>query len=220
MLKDLQSLFKVTWDSFRRELGRREPEDEVAELLGSMRREMVDARALLPALDEEILRVRKELEVERRALGDVQRRGSLAERIGDAETVKVANEFAARHLERVRVLEQKLQAAQAERELRGREVEEMSRRYKQAETQRFALLAELRRARAQERLRGSPGSDADAFELFSRMADKVNEQAAYAEALEELEDLDSPPRGAAGTRAPAEDVDERLKELKRRMGRE
>ncbi len=221
MLKDLQSIFKNTWDSFRRELGRREPEDEVAELLGMMRREMVEARALLPELDEEIARVQREVEAERRALADAQRRGTLAERINDAETVRVANEFAARHSERLRVLEQKLQATRAERELRGREVEEMSRRYKQADAQRFALLAELRRARAHERLHGTAEGESNPFDTFSRMAEKVQEESAYADALEDLADLDAPPAsGSARPQERASDVEERLREMKRRMGKE
>ncbi|MBA2245699.1 MAG: hypothetical protein H0W11_12135 [Gemmatimonadetes bacterium] len=221
MLKDLQSIFKNTWDSFRRELGRREPEDEVAELLGMMRREMVDARALLPELDEEIARVQREIEVERRALADAQRRGSLAERIADAETVRVANEFAGRHAERLRVLEQKLEAARAERELRGREVEEMSSRYKQADTQRFALLAELRRARANERLHGTAAGANNPFDAFSRMAEKVQGESAYADALEDLADLDAPPAsGSARPDGSENDVEEKLREMKRRMGKE
>ena len=221
MLKDLQSIFKNTWASFHRELGRREPEDEVAELLGMMRREMVEARALLPQLDEEIARAQREIEMERRALADAQRRGSLAERIGDAETVCVANEFVGRHTERLRVLEQKLQAALAERELRAREVEEMSSRYKQADAQRFALLAELRRARAHERLHGTAEGANNPFDAFSRMEEKVQGESAYADALEDLADLDAPPAsGAARPQERASEVEERLREMKRRMGKE
>lgn len=221
MLKDLQSIFKNTWDAFRREVERREPEDQVADLLRMMRREMVEARALLPELDAEIQRVRRDLEVERKALADTERRRGLAERIKDEETVRVATEFAERHAARVRVLEQKLQAAQAERELRGREVEEMTRRYQQADTQRFALLAELRRVQARGRLDEALGEGGASSDPFSRMREKVERQAAYADALEELEGIDTPPGSPPPSAAERErEVEERLRELKRRMGQE
>jgi phage shock protein A len=216
MLKDLQNLFRQTWSSFRSELGRREPEDEVAELLGMMRREMVAARAALPGLDEAAAAVAVEIERERRALGDCERRASLAERIGDAETVRVANEFAARHREHLEVLEKRHAAAVAERELAGREVQQMSARYKEADANRFALLAELRRRRAAGRIEET--IHGGAFGDFARMEEAVEETAAYAEALEDLGG-DGP---ASATPSPEErirNLEDRLEELKRRMGK-
>jgi chromosome segregation ATPase len=180
MLNDLKNLFSRTWSAFHAELNRREPEDQVAELLTAMRREMVEARASLPVLDEAVARARAERERERGELEACRRRRDLAERIGDAETARVAEEFAARHARRVEVLEEKLRAAQAERRLRKEEIERMSSEYRKAEANRFALVARLR---AQQRV--SP------------------------------EELASP-----GPAAAPHDVEERLRELKRRMGRE
>lgn len=221
MLKDLQRLFRQTWDSFRTELGRREPEDEVAELLGRMRREMVAARAALPAFEEAIRSAEQALERERRALADCERRAGLAERIGDAETVRVAREFAARHRAHVAVLEQKHAAAVAERDLRRREVQLMSERYREADANRFVLLAELRRQRAAGTVRDALRGEDGAFGDFARMAETIDEQAAYADALEELQD--APPtagRPRAGAAERASSVDVRLEELKRRMGKD
>ena len=185
MLDDLKSLFSRTWTAFQAEVDRREPEDHVAELLSAMRREMVEARASLPPLDQELERVRRELERERAALSDCLRRRDLADRIGDAETVRVAEEFAGRHRRRVEVLEEKVRAAQAERDLRAEEIERMLREYRKADAGRFALVAELR-----ARGRSSP-----------------------------LDELDPGPSPARRTADPAA-VEERLRELKRRMGHE
>lgn len=212
MFDELKKLFSRAWDDFHAELSRREPEDRVAELLTAMRREMVEARATLPALDESLARIRQELERERGALRDCRRRHELAERIGDAETVRVAEEFAARHARRVEVLEERLRAEEAERELRREEVERMSREYRKAEANRFAMVARIRAAGAEGRMRGAGG----AFDELDRISEDLGRGAAYAEALDELSDLDSPP---PPPRPSADDMEERLRELKRRMGR-
>lgn len=175
MLDDLKTLFARSWATFLEEASRREPEDEVAGLLASMRREMVQARADVPLYEKNVEAAAAEVERERRSLDDAVRRGGMAARIGDAETVRVAEEFANRHRMRVAVLEEKLRAARAELELRRSESTEMMKRYKEAEANRFILVSELRR-------RG----------VHSR--------------------LDS------ASSAPPPDVEDRLAELKRRMG--
>lgn len=170
--------------AFHAELGKREPADEVAELLGAMRREVVEARAALPEYREEVERTEAGFRRERELQAQCERRRAAAERIGDAETAEIAERFAAQHGERADVLERKAAAARAELELRTREADEMMRRFKEAEANRFGMVAELRTARA----RGS---------------------------LDSLLDGDEPP-----SRPSPHEVDERLRELKRKMGRE
>ncbi|HEX8831303.1 MAG TPA: hypothetical protein VF705_09070, partial [Longimicrobium sp.] len=77
-------------------------------------------------------------------------------RINDAETVRIAAEFAERHRKRVAVLEDKVRAAKAEQELRAQEVQDMMRRYKEADANRFILVSELRRRGVQARLDPAP----------------------------------------------------------------
>jgi hypothetical protein len=67
----------------------------------------------------------RELALERKQLEDAERRGRLAAQIPDAETVAVAERFAARHRERVRLLERKLAVQRDELSLVEHEVEEM-----------------------------------------------------------------------------------------------
>jgi phage shock protein A len=208
MIKELQDLFKRSWDAFRTELDRREPEDQVAELLSGMKRELVAVRAMLPQLAESAAVTGRELERERQALADCERRGSLAERIGDEETRRVAAEFAERHRERASVLDRKLEATRAEHELRRREAEQMMQAYKRAESQRFALLARLRTERARSRLQGSEG---ELWDELGRMGEDVEDAGRYADALGDLGEDAVPP--------PPRDVDARLEELKRRMGK-
>ncbi|MBW3629702.1 MAG: PspA/IM30 family protein [Gemmatimonadetes bacterium] len=215
MFEDLNRIFRKSMSAFRSELSRREPEDQVAELLTAMRREWVAARADLPLLAERLERARRELVHERDLLGQCERRGKLAEGIGDAETVRVAAEFAVRHRERVGVLEQKVAAAEAEQALRLREVAEMKRRYEEADANRFALLAEIRRRQGQARMNAGADSAAGTFDDWNRMEERISDSEAYVDALEEL-DPSPPPRSSA----PSPDhVEERLRQLKRELGK-
>jgi phage shock protein A len=218
MINDLKRLFSRTWDTFITELGRRDPEDEVVGLLGAMRREMVDARAALPMYEEHQRAAETELVREQRALEDALRRGGLAEKINDAETVRVAAEFAERHRKRVAVLEEKVRVARAEREMRAQEVQDMMHRYKEADGNRFVLLNEVRRARSQQRMDGMMGGQP--FDDFSRAAEKMESEIAYGDALDELNGLDpTPPPPPPSQTSIHDDVEARLQELKRRMGR-
>ena len=212
MINDLKNLFSSAWDAFLAELGRRDPADHVADLLGGMRREMVQARASLPLYDDAVRGAEAELARERKALDDAVRRGGLAERINDAETVRIAAEFAERHRKRVAVLEDKVRAARAEQELRAQEVQDMMRRYKEADANRFVLLNEIRRAQSQGRLNDM--AEAQAFDDFGRAAEKIETEIGYQQALEELEDLAGPPPPPSRD----DEVEARLQEMKRRMG--
>ncbi len=214
MFEDLQRLFRKSVDAFRSELSKREPEDQVADLLSGMRREMVAARAAIPLLEEDVRRLRSDLESERVLLEQCERRLSMAERIGDDETVRVAREFAERHRERRAVLEKKEQAAVAELALRSRESEEMLRKYQESDRNRFGLVSQLRRQQATEKMRERLQNETGPFADFARMEDAVRDSEAHAAAAEELDfEQESTPHPP-----PRNDLEERLQELKRRMG--
>ena len=216
MLDDLKRLFSRTWSAFLEETARRDPEDQVAGLLSSMRREMVQARAALPLYEKNVQGTAAELERERRALDDTVRRGGMAERISDAETARVAKEFAERHRQRVAVLEEKLRAANAELQLRRAEAEEMMRRYKEADANRFILVAEIRRRGAHAALDAAGRRDPydPLHDTSSRMEERIASDSAYADALNDL----SADAGAPPPPPPRPSVEAQLAELKRRMG--
>jgi phage shock protein A len=202
MLDDLQRLFRESVAAFRAELNRREPEDQVAELLSAMRRELVAARAALPEYAANVERSRRELAHERAQLEQCERRGRLARDAGDDATVLVAEEFAGRHRARIGVLEQKVAAAEAEHALRGREAEEMKEKYRAADANRLQLVAEIKRGHARERIRTVAADATASFDDFARMEESIGQRAAESDAFAELS------------------VEERLREMKRRMGRE
>lgn len=211
MLNEIRRVFRASMEALYKELNRHEPQDQVAELLMAMRRELVAAKAALPEYERAVDQGKAELAREKGALEECERRGRLANSIGDEETAKVANSFADRHRQKALILEQKLTAMQSELDMRRNEVDEMREKYKLAEANRFALLAQLRASGEQRASTFS--SEEGAFADFARMEEQVEHHANYVDALEELDESDPVPRDPAH-------VEERLRELKRGMGRE
>jgi len=73
-----------------------------------------------------------ELSEERRQEVDAERRGRLAAEIGDAETVRIATEYTARHRERVLLLTRKVEVVRDELAYAEREYQALAARYQAA----------------------------------------------------------------------------------------
>jgi hypothetical protein len=86
---------------------------------------LLDAKVGLGAMRDALAASERELARERQHLDDAERRGRLAAGISDAETVEVAERFAARHRERVEVLERKVAVQRDELAIAEREYETM-----------------------------------------------------------------------------------------------
>ncbi len=220
-------MFRRLRDAIDRALSRLEGEEvtreEIDRVLEAMRRELIERKASLPKLEEDIRSLERERDQERRLAEDCVRRSAQAQRIGDDETVEVAERFARQHLAREEVLERKLEAARGELELEREELERMTRSLKDAVAKRDVLSVQSRRAESIGRARGA---GREILEEFERMAERVERPADLAEARrqldEELEGLRADPaaaREAEGVHREAE-ADAMLRELKRRMGME
>lgn len=153
------------------------PPPDWRDLQGQMRRAAVDGRAALLQLREAQARTERELAVERQQLADAQRRGTLAEGIGDRDTAEIAQRFAAKHGERVAVLEQKLAAQQAELALAERDVGEMVAQLKELE-RRGGIAPDAARPAAEE----LPTDDSE----LRAVTDRAAREADAAERLAEL----------------------------------
>jgi len=185
------------FESFRQTLqdlmDRATPPEERRAGLARMKETLVTARMGLEDLRGGVAQTRLRLDAERRELETMRRRKGYAAGINDAETLTLAEKYEAHHAERVAVLERKLDAQEAELAIAEREVAEMT--------------AELKQATL-----GIPG------------APSIN-QAAAAEADAILDDssniaseLDAMGRARARSAREA-DAEQRLAELKRRMGK-
>ncbi len=112
------------------------PPEDSRGLYSKMREAVIDARASIEAMREGVQQTERRLAHERTQLEDASRRRRLAAEIDDQETVEVADQFVAKHEERVRVLEEKLTAQSKELQLAEREYDDMKSQLKSAERDR------------------------------------------------------------------------------------
>jgi hypothetical protein len=91
-----------------------------------LREALLEARLGITTMREALAATERELASERRQLEDADRRGRLAAAVPDPETVAVAVRYAARHRERVSVLERKIVVQRDELALGERELADMT----------------------------------------------------------------------------------------------
>lgn len=154
-----------------------------------MREAVIDAKVALEEIREAVTRTERELALEQQRLADAERRGRLAREIQDAETVTVAERFAAKHRERGGVLERKLATQREELALTEREVAEMQNQLTAAARDRPAMEADRSTERAWRDVQGAggarPGTDLQ-DELLKSEMDRSAREAAASRQLEEL----------------------------------
>jgi phage shock protein A len=190
-----------------------DPGEDITRLLAGMREELIDAKASLPGLEKQIVALGRLAEKERERAEDAARRGGQAAAIGDVETVEVAARFEAKHRERANVYSQKQDAARAELALQRRAVSEMTSQFKSAMNRREALVAQARRAKTTENLRGGAASPLDEFDRMAReIEDEELQASANLDVEDALEGLD--PEFEPD---PEKLAELQLEELKRRM---
>lgn len=118
--------------AFRELLHGNVPPEGRRELIAVMKDTLVQARVAMDDLREGIEVTRNRVARETGELETVRRRKGLAQGVGDAETVRIAERFEAQHAERLAVLDQKLAAQEGELALVEREVTEMKEQLKAA----------------------------------------------------------------------------------------
>jgi len=112
------------------------PAGDARDVVARMHDAVIEARTSLMEMSDQLSDIERRLEKELQKLEDAERRGKLADGIGDRETVEVAEEFAAKHRERAAVLTRKLDAQRAELALAEREFGQMREQFKKARNQR------------------------------------------------------------------------------------
>ena len=119
---------KARLDRLLREHGQADPRAFAA----GLREAVVEARLGVTEMRRSLAAAQKELTSERKQLEDAERRGRLAAAVPDPDTVAIAERFAARHRERVLLLERKVVVQQDELALAEREVQEMTAQWRTA----------------------------------------------------------------------------------------
>jgi phage shock protein A len=211
MFDKLRDAFREAVDNFKEELNRDDVPEAVDRLLVGMKNEAADAQARVRQLERD---VELTLEMGKRQAQEAatcRRRETMARKIGDEETADVAAEYAEKHDRKREVLEAKAHALKEELALQQGEVVEMVEKIKQAQKDRDALAATAGRANARTTIRGTN----DLFDELDRMAERIQGDESVASASEET--------WREMERDEAEetvDIDTRLEELKRKMGRD
>ena len=188
-------MFKRLRDALERALAAATPPPDLSEIASRMREAVIEQKAGLRAMREALEDAERQLGIERTELATAERRRGQAQAIGDAETVAIADRFMAKHRERAEILEQKVAAQRAEVALAQRDLEEMTRQLQEAA--RRAPAAGQRSAEAAWNRLGEAGMDRPGTDLEDEM---LKSRLSHAE------------REAV--------ADQKLEELKRRMGRE
>jgi phage shock protein A len=215
MFENLRNAFREAIENFNKELDRDHVPETVDRLLVGMRDEVAQAKVAMSELETQLARTKKEVEREQNEVATARRRGKMATDIGDAETAEIADQYAAKHAERLRLLEQKATALQGELDFQRKEVDSMMETFKEAKTKRDALSATAGRTGTRDSITAAD----DLFSELDRMAEKIGDESARGEAAAEFDpldlhvDTDAPPRREL-------DVDAALEELKRRMGQQ
>jgi len=180
-------VFERLRDALRAALDAATPPADLRQLAGQMREAVVDAKVAVREVREALKRTELELTVERQKLADAERRGRLAGEIQDAETVEVAGRFAAKHRERVAMLEKKLAAQQEELSLAEKELNEMQTQLSAADQSRMGSERSTEDAwREIQRAGGSrPGVDPE-DDLLKSQLERAQREAAADRQLDEL----------------------------------
>jgi phage shock protein A len=174
MFEDWKKAWEQAVSNFQREL---EEEDHPGDIPGqraaSMRRDLAHARRALERLQGDLVGTRQELSREEDEIATCERRAAQAERIGDAETARIANEFARKHTDRANILRRKVEVLQDELAMRQEELGTMERQaeeefaqIQQAQADRIKHEADFRQLDKQRRERDA---EAKLEELKKRM---------------------------------------------------
>jgi hypothetical protein len=188
-LIEATALFERLRDAFRAALDAATPPTDLRQLARQMREAVIDAKVAVEEIREAVARTEREVAVEQQRLADAERRGRLATEIQDAETVAVAERFAAKHRERGGILERKLATQREELALTERELAEMQNQLTAAARDRPAMEADRSTERAWRDVQNAggarPGMDLQ-DELLKSEMDRAARDAAAVRQLEEL----------------------------------
>lgn len=220
MFEDLRAAFREALENFNKELKRDQVSESADRLLVGMREEIVDEKAQVARLEEQLEAALAQAAREKENAETCRRRERLAREIEDEETAALAAQHAEKHEGHHVLLRNKAEAIREELEFRRRTVEEMVQQFNAARSKRDSLAATSGRAQARDSFTAAD----DLFGELDRMAEKIEGESARGEAAEELDSLDlggdSEYHVDLDAPAPKQqpDVDAALAELKRRMG--
>ena len=119
MWEDWKKAWHQAVENFESEMNSDDPQPG---RVSAMQRDLDQARAALRRLEADIEQTRKDLAGEEESEQTARRRAEMAQRIDDAETARIALEFAARHTQRADILRRKATVLEEELVMRREEL--------------------------------------------------------------------------------------------------
>lgn len=165
------------------------PAEHPREAIGRMREALIEMRAAVGPMREAVAETERQHAAARAELATAERRRVLAAGINDAETVGVAEKYAAKLTERVAMLEQKRAAQKAELVLAEQDLTEMTTQFNDALKQRGGEEAGASAGAAWQGL-GQAGIDhPDVDTEHDLLKNRMDRAAIEAEASAKLEEM-------------------------------
>jgi hypothetical protein len=126
MFDEWKKAWQQAVDNFERELDASDADfASPNQRATAMRRDLAAARAALGRLEADLAQARIDSAAEEEAEQTARRRADMAERIGDADTVRIALQFADRHAQRALILRRKVEVLGDELAMRHEELTTM-----------------------------------------------------------------------------------------------
>lgn len=198
------------------------PEKLLNQIILDMREQLGKAKQEVAVAIADERRLKAQAEEENRQAGDWERRAMVAVREGRDDLARQALLRQQEYATRAQSLQETWERQSAETEKLKDALRQLNTKIEEARRKKNLLIAKQKRAQAQKRIHETMSglSDRSAFEVFDRMAERIEENERRALAAAEVsEDLSGDPLEREFARLQTgDDADTRLLELKRSMG--
>ncbi|HSJ14572.1 MAG TPA: PspA/IM30 family protein [Longimicrobiales bacterium] len=199
------------------------PEKMLNQVLIDMREQLAKAKQEVAVAIADERKLKAQLEEEQKLSGDWEHRAMLAVREGRDDLAKQALLRQSEHAERAIALAETWQKQSYETERLKESLRQLNDKIEEAKRKRNLLIAKQKRAQAQKRIHETMAglNDRSAFEVFDRMAEKIEETERRALASAEVAEVlsgDTLEQQFAQLKPAEESVEFRLLQLKEKMG--
>jgi phage shock protein A len=199
------------------------PEKMLNQVLIDMREQLSKAKQEVAIAIADERKLKAQLEDEQKLSADWEHRAMLAVREGRDDLAKQALLRQSEHAERAVSLAETWQKQAYETERLKESLRQLNDKIEEAKRKRNLLIAKQKRAQAQKRIHETMAglSDRSAFEVFDRMAEKIEETERRALASAEVSQVltgDTLEQQFAALKPAEESVEFRLLQLKEKMG--
>ena len=166
------------------------PEKMLNQIIVDMRSQLVKAKQQVAGAIADEKRLRDQTDTEFRDAEDWERKAMLAVQEGRDDMAKQALVRHGEHLDRGQQLEKTWQAHRTETEKLKNSLRDLNDKIEEAKRKKNLLLARQRRAEAQKRIADtmSSMSETSAFEAFSRMEEKIEQNERQIKASAEIDE--------------------------------